>query len=366
MHEYGTAIIKQNGPDFLLDVQDLQVHFSTAAVRSRSAQHTVRAVDGISFRVEKGRTLGIVGESGSGKSTTALAVFQLIKATGGNVYFDGTDLTVASRGQLQTARRQMQMVYQDPYSSLDPRMTVGQLIEEPMRVQRVASQRERIRRVDEVLTQVGMNAADRHRYPHQFSGGQRQRIAIARALVLRPQLVLLDEPVSALDVSVQAQILNLLTDLQEELGLTYVFVSHDLSVVEHIADDVVVMYLGKIVEQGPTEEVLNRPRHPYTQALISAVPGQRKNSHGQQRIKLAGDPPSPTDVPSGCRFRTRCWLAQERCAGEEPSLSSAGVRGSVACYFPLSVESLTLSNGKQDPDQQAGQSGAERASSTLP
>ena len=298
----------------------------------------VHAVDDVSFSLDHGRTLGIVGESGCGKSTLARVVMHLIEPTSGSVLIDGEDLGAMSARELRTARRKMQMIFQDPYSSLNPRHSVGQIVSTPMQVQGLDPVGGVKRRVQELMELVGLNPEHYNRYPHEFSGGQRQRIGVARALALDPTLIIADEPVSALDVSIQAQILNLLETLQKELGLAYMFIAHDLSVVRHIADSVAVMYLGKIVETGASDQVYAAPRHPYTTALMSAVPVADPAQRGSHtRIRLQGDVPSPIDPPSGCRFRTRCWKATDQCAAEEPALLDMGGGHLVACHHPMDV-----------------------------
>ncbi|MGJ5753565.1 oligopeptide transport system ATP-binding protein [Streptomyces puniciscabiei] len=308
----------------ILEVTGLVKHYPlTRGILFKKQVGAVKAVDGVDFTLGKGETLGIVGESGCGKSTVARMLCNLERPTAGSIRFNGEDITKLSGRALKAVRRNIQMVFQDPYTSLNPRMTVGDIIGEPYDIHpEVAPKGDRRRRVQELLDVVGLDPEYVNRYPHQFSGGQRQRIGIARGLALRPEVIVADEPVSALDVSVQAQVINLLARLQSEFDLSYVFIAHDLSIVRHISDRVGVMYLGRIVETGRDAEIYEHPTHPYTQALLSAVPVPDPEVRAQrERIILSGDVPSPTNIPSGCRFRTRCWKAQERCAREVPALA---------------------------------------------
>jgi peptide/nickel transport system ATP-binding protein/oligopeptide transport system ATP-binding protein len=325
----------------VLEVRDLRKHFPVRGGLLRRVRHQVQAVDGIDLVLGEGETLGLVGESGCGKSTTGRLLTGLERPTAGEIRFRGTDLTTLAPAERRRMARDVQIVFQDPYSSLSPRMTVRDIVAEPLRVQGLYADGG-ADRVRAVLASVGLSDQHAGRYAHEFSGGQRQRIGIARALVLDPAVVVLDEPVSALDVSIRAQVVNELTALQETLGLSYLFISHDLSVVRHTCDRVAVMYLGKIVEQGGRRDIFTAPQHPYTQALLSAIPSADvEDLGGRERIVLQGDVPSPSNPPSGCRFRTRCWKAQEVCALEEPPLLQVGATGHLAaCHFPEPVDVL--------------------------
>jgi peptide/nickel transport system ATP-binding protein len=320
-----------SGP--LLKVEDLVKHFP---VRSGlfGTRQVVRAVDGISFEVAGGETLGLVGESGCGKTTTGRMLVRLLEPTAGKITFDGRDITHAKQSSLRSMRQDLQIIFQDPYSSLNPRHTVGKIIAMPMVVNGIDPPGGVMKRVQELLEIVGLNPEHYNRYPHEFSGGQRQRIGVARALAVRPKLIVADEPVSALDVSIQAQVINLLRDLQREFGLAFVFIAHDLAVVRHFCQRISVMYLGKIVETGTREQIYERPSHPYTRALLSAVPDVTKLGAATGRIRLEGDVPTPISPPSGCRFRTRCWKAQQKCADEEPLLQVSPNGSTSACHFP--------------------------------
>jgi len=325
-----------NQDDVVLEAINLQKYFPTGASKllQRPTQ-LVQAVDGVSFSLRKGKTLAIVGESGCGKSTLARLLARLIEPTSGSVLLNGENVSTATSKQLLKMRRDIQVVFQDPYACLNPRHSIGQSIGTPIRIQKTMSRTDERHRVFELMDLVGLSTEHYNRFPHEFSGGQRQRAGIARALALQPKVIIADEPVSALDVSIQAQILNLLEKLQADLDLSYVFIAHDLSVVRHIADEVAVMYLGKIVEIGTPEAVYGAPSHPYTQALMSAVPVPNPQlASKRKRIILTGDVPSPVNPPSGCRFRTRCAKAQDICAVEEPLLFDRGQGRLVACHFP--------------------------------
>ena len=323
----------------LLEVRDLKKHFPIKSGVLKKTTGHVYAVDGVSFSVAAGETLGLVGESGCGKSTTGRTVLRLIQATAGTVTFEGVDVMAASRTEMQMLRRHMQIIFQDPYASLNPRMRVRTIVGESLDIHNIGTPAERKKRVFELLETVGLSAEHAERYPHEFSGGQRQRIGIARALALNPKLIICDEPVSALDVSIRAQVINLLKDLQDELGLTYLFIAHDLSLVKHASDRVAVMYLGKIVEVAGSDTLYDKPQHPYTEALLSAVPiPDPETERSRRRIILEGDVPSPANPPGGCVFHPRCQRAHEVCATAMPALAGtggdAGDGHQVACYFP--------------------------------
>ncbi|MGH2494259.1 MAG: ABC transporter ATP-binding protein, partial [Ktedonobacteraceae bacterium] len=336
MLETDTAVASKT----LLDVRDLKMHFPlTSGIVLQRVVGYVRAVDGISFTIERGQTMGLVGESGSGKTTIGRTIVRLYKPTAGQILFDNMDLAKLQGESLRQARQRVQMIFQDPYASLNPRYTIGSLIAEPMHIYKVASKNEIRDRTSELLRVVGLRAEYIDRYPHEFSGGQRQRIAVARALAINPEFVIADEPVSALDVSIRAQVLNLLQGLQQKFHLTYLFVSHDLSVVRHVADRIAVMYLGKIVELSDRDELYSAPKHPYTRALLSAVPiPDPQIEKRRQRIILSGDLPSPIKIPSGCRFHTRCPMAQDICREVEPVYEAKeGREHYAACHFSEKV-----------------------------
>jgi oligopeptide transport system ATP-binding protein len=317
----------------LLDARDIVKHYPILGGVLMKQTGSVKAVDGVSLAIAEGETVGLVGESGCGKTTFGRAILRLEEPTSGEIFFQGRNILAYSRNEMQALRREMQIIFQDPFSSLNPRKSVGQIIGEPLLVHGVKSREQRDQRVLELLEVVGLRREHMRRYPHQFSGGQRQRIGVARALALKPKLVVCDEAVSALDVSIQAQVINLLKDLQQDFGLTYLFISHDLSVVEHVSDRVAVMYLGKIVEIAPSKELYLEPLHPYTQALLSAVPIPDPSLQRPGRIILKGDVPSPIDPPTGCRFHPRCHYAEGLCSEKEPELREIRPQHWAACHF---------------------------------
>ncbi|NNG04384.1 MAG: ATP-binding cassette domain-containing protein [Inquilinus sp.] len=329
----------------MLSLQEVTRHFPlSGGWLSGASRRAVRAVDGVSLEVRRGETLAIVGESGCGKSTLAKLMLRLDRVTSGSIHFDGNDLTTLGEAEMRPLRRRLQIIFQDPFASLNPRMTVGDMLREPLVIHRIGGRREREARVRELIDLIGLTAEQLDRYPHEFSGGQRQRIGIARALMVHPELVVGDEPVSALDVSVQAQVINLLADLKQRFHLTLVVISHDLAVVKHMSDRAGVMYLGKLVEMAGTRALFAEPRHPYTQGLLAAVPRPDPAVRGRPAI-IEGDVPSPIDPPAGCRFHTRCPHARERCRVEEPALSADRGDHAVACHFWREIDGIAPARG---------------------
>jgi oligopeptide/dipeptide ABC transporter ATP-binding protein len=320
----------------LLKLEGLKKHFPTTSGGAFSkVRGTVKAVDGIDLEIYAGQTIGLVGESGCGKTTAGRTILKLYEPTEGKIIFEGEDLAPLSPRKMKPYRSQMQMIFQDPFASLNPRQTVGSLIAAPFEIQGITPEGGVVEEVQRLMKRVGLNPEHINRYPHEFSGGQRQRIGVARAIALKPKLIVADEPVSALDVSIQAQVVNLLEDLQQEFNMAYIFVAHDLSVVQHISDRVIVMYLGKVMEEADKVDLFSHPRHPYTKALLSAVPvPDPKIGRARERIILQGDLPSPVNPPSGCVFNTRCWKAQDRCRTEVPQLMEIGTNHRIACHFP--------------------------------
>ena len=323
--------------DNILEVNNLKKHFPITGGIFKRQINSVKAVDGLNFNVKRGETLGLVGESGCGKSTTGKVLLRLLDATEGEVKFEGKDIHKLDKENLRNLRKEMQMIFQDPYASLNPRMTVAEIVGEPLDIHNLAKGKEKEERVRELLDMVGLSSKFAKRYPHEFSGGQRQRIGIARALAVDPEVIVCDEPVSALDVSIQAQVINLMEDLQDELGLTYIFIAHDLSVVRHISDRVAVMYLGKIVELADKDDLYDSPKHPYTKALLSAIPVPDPQVE-REKIILEGDVPSPINPPSGCAFHTRCPYAEDICKREEPVFEEKGEDHLAACHFTDELE----------------------------
>jgi len=340
-----TVEVRKDQQEVLLEVKNLVKHFPIRqGIIFTKQVGAVQAVDDISFNVHKGETLGLVGESGCGKTTTGRLILRLLEATSGEIIFDGKNIPELAKDEMRELRKEMQIIFQDPYGSLNPRMTVGDIIGEPLHIHKLARGPEKEKRVRELLEVVGLSAFHARRFPHEFSGGQRQRIGIARALAVNPRLIIADEPVSALDVSIQAQVINLLEDLQSEYGLTYLFIAHDLSVVKHISDRVAVMYLGKIVELTGKDELYQNPKHPYTQALLSAIP-EADPTIKKERILLTGDVPSPINPPKGCRFHTRCPKAMDICKVEEPEFVDSGDGHFVACHLVPAAKTDKLSCG---------------------
>ncbi|SEE63152.1 ABC transporter ATP-binding protein [Streptomyces sp. Ag109_O5-10] len=341
----------------LLDVSGLTKHFPIkGGFPIKRTVGAVQAVDGLDFQVAEGESLGLVGESGCGKSTTGRLITRLLEPTGGKITYRGQDITHANRRQLAPIRSEIQMIFQDPYASLNPRQTVGKIVAGPMEINGIQPVGGREKRVRELLEIVGLNPEHFNRFPHEFSGGQRQRIGVARALALEPKLIVADEPVSALDVSIQAQVVNLLQKVQQELGIAFVFIAHDLAIVRHFSQRVAVMYLGKIVEIADREDLYDNPRHPYTRALLSAVPEATVDVEPRERIRLVGDVPSPINPPTGCRFRTRCWKATEKCATEAPPLVQ--VEGNkpghlTACHYPETQDMIPAPRLSKDPEAAA-------------
>jgi len=335
----------------LLELRDLLMYFTVKGEGLlRQGANKVQAVDGVSLTLREGETLGLVGESGCGKTTTGRLITRLLKPTSGQILYQGTDIARMRERELRPYRREIQLIFQDPYSSLNPRHTVGTIVGTPLRVHNIVPKGKELARVQELLEVVGLNPEHYNRYPHEFSGGQRQRIGIARALAVRPKVVVADEPVSALDVSIQAQVMNLLEDLRKEFGIAFIFIAHDLGVVRHFCDRVAVMYLGRIVELGPRDAIYSAPQHPYTQALLSAVPdlGVVRGTPPKSRIRLAGDVPSPINPPSGCRFRTRCWKAEDICTTTEPPLETKAPAQLAACHFAEPPEQSIIAETHSD------------------